>query len=143
MLPLIAPSVGTDASTVPDHGPEVLRPDESVEPSAAADKSESNWKSTVSATAKLLLRTVKEASDAFPPLKSVAGGLWAIIENFEVWSTSRSPDLRRLQSSQQTSANEQAVESLASRVKGLAESLRTPVSDGDIREESRRKTLGQ
>ena len=140
MLPLIVPSDGGDASTAPDHGPEVLRPDESIEPSAAADKNESNWRSTVSTTAELL-RTVKETSDAFPPLTSVAGGLCTILENFEVWSTSRSPDLRRLQSSQQTTASKQAIESLASRVKALAESLYAPISEGDFKEESRRKIL--
>jgi len=47
----------------------------------------SDLKSTTSSAAKLFLRTVKEASDAFPPLKSVAGGLCAILDNCEVQST--------------------------------------------------------
>jgi len=38
-------------------------------------------------------------------------------------------------------ANKQAIESLAPRVKALAELLCTPVSEGDIKEESRRKLL--
>ena len=44
----------------------------------------SNWKSTSSASAKLLLRGVRDSADAFPPLKSVAGGLCFILENREV-----------------------------------------------------------
>jgi hypothetical protein len=61
----------------------VLRPNESAEQSVAADK-KSNWKSTVSATAKLLLRGVRDSADAFGPLKSVASGLCFVLENCEV-----------------------------------------------------------
>ena len=46
------------------------------------------WKSTISATAKLLLCTVRDSADAFPPLKSVVGGLCFILENYEVRFTS-------------------------------------------------------
>jgi hypothetical protein len=49
-----------------------------------ADENKSNWKSTASATAKLLLRGVRDSADAFGPLKSVAGGLCFILENCEV-----------------------------------------------------------
>ena len=77
-----------DISTVPDHVLATLRHDESGEPSAAADEKKSNWKSTASATAKLLLRGVRDTADAFGPLKSVAGGLCFILENCEVWSPS-------------------------------------------------------
>ena len=94
-LSLIAPP---DTSTVQaDREPEVLPPDRGFEPSTAADKNESNWKSTVPATAKLILRTVKESSDAFPPLKSVVGGLCAILDNYEVRYNSRSLGPQRLQ----------------------------------------------
>ena len=55
---------------------------ESVGPDAAAD--ESNWTTTASASAKLVLRGVGSSSDAFGPLKSVAGGLCFILENCEV-----------------------------------------------------------
>ena len=51
----------------------------------AADKS--GWKQTASSAAKLFLRTVERASDAFPPLKSTAAGLCAILDNCEVRST--------------------------------------------------------
>ena len=58
--------------------------DGSVGPSAAANESESDWTTTASASAKLLLRGVSSSSDAFGPLKSVAGGLCFILENCEV-----------------------------------------------------------
>ena len=57
---------------------------ESVESSAAADETKSDWKSTASSSAKLLLRGVRDSADAFPPLKSVAGGLCFILENCDV-----------------------------------------------------------
>lgn len=71
----LSDDVGTPA--VPDHA---LRPDESVEPSTVAGDSgdKSDWKSAVSATAKLL-RGVKDG-----PLKSIAGDLCSILENCEV-----------------------------------------------------------
>ena len=59
---------------------------ENVEPSVAADENGSDWKAVVSSTAKLLLRGVRDSADAFPPLKSVAGGLCFILENYEVRS---------------------------------------------------------
>ena len=42
---------------------------------------------------------------------------------------------------QRTNANKQAIESLAPRVKMLAERLREPVPEGDIKEGARRKRL--
>ena len=76
-------SGNTDA-TAPDHGPEDIRPSENTEPCAAADEKKSDWKSTASASGKLILRVVRDSADAFPPLKSVAGGLCFILENCEV-----------------------------------------------------------
>jgi hypothetical protein len=49
--------------------------------------------------------------------------------------------IQRLQVPQQMKANTQAIESLAPRVKALAESLCAPVSEGDVKEGSRRKVL--
>ena len=51
----------------------------------SAEPSDADWKSVVSSTAKSLLRGVRDSADAFPPLKSVAGGLCFILENCEVW----------------------------------------------------------
>jgi hypothetical protein len=143
LLPLIVPSDNTEPSTVPDRAPEVLRPNENVEPSATADTKKSNWKSTASATAKLLLRGVRDSADAFGPLKSVASGLCFILENYEVQPSFQIYYPRRLQVVQQTKANSQAIEALAPRVKALTKLLCAPVSEGDIREELRRKILEQ
>ena len=52
--------------------------------SAAVDENRPGWKSTASASAKLLLRGVRDTADAFGPLKSVAGGLCFVLENYEV-----------------------------------------------------------
>ena len=60
-----------------ERGPDV---DESIYESI------SSWESTASATTKSFLDTVKESSDAFGPLKSLAGGLCFILENCEVQS---------------------------------------------------------
>jgi len=65
-------------------GSEPSADDESVELSAAPDENKSDWKSTASASAKLLLRGVRDSADSFGPLKSVAGGLCFIPENCEV-----------------------------------------------------------
>ena len=65
-------------------GNETNAGDESVGPSATVDENRPGWKSTASASAKLLLRGVRDTADAFGPLKSVAGGLCFILENYEV-----------------------------------------------------------
>ena len=57
---------------------------ESLGPSVAPDENNTGWRSTVSASAKLLLRRVRDSADAFGPLKSIAGGLCFILENGEV-----------------------------------------------------------
>jgi hypothetical protein len=62
---------------------EALSPNKS-EPSAVDENKLDRWKSTASSTAKLFLHGVRESADAFPPLKSVAGGLCFILENCEV-----------------------------------------------------------
>ena len=58
--------------------------DETVGPSTTADGNRPGWKSTASSSAKLLLRGARDTADAFGPLKSVAGGLCFILENYEV-----------------------------------------------------------
>ena len=81
-------SVPPQAVTSGDGEQEENKPsddDRSVGPSTAPGESESDWKTTASASAKLLLRGVGSSSDAFGPLKSVAGGLCFILENCEVW----------------------------------------------------------
>jgi len=57
--------------------------DHTIDPRATS-KGKSRWGSTVYATTKLAINLVKESSDAFPPLKSVAGGLSAILNHCDV-----------------------------------------------------------
>jgi len=140
LSPLIVPSDNVDPSTTPGPAPEDPRPDENTEPGAAADGNKSSWKSTVSATAKLLLRGVRDSADAFGPLKSVAGGLCFILENCEVCSPPAC-HIHILTGAQRTKANKQAIESLAPRVKALDELLCAPVLKGDVKEQERRKRL--
>ena len=58
-----------------------------VHSNITGSKNKSDWKDTASSAAKLFLRTVERASDAFPPLKSTAAGLCAILDNYEVPTT--------------------------------------------------------
>jgi hypothetical protein len=51
-----------------------------------ADEKKPSWKSTAYATTKLAIDMVKESSDVFPPLKSVVGGLSAILQHCDVRS---------------------------------------------------------
>ena len=85
-LRLITPLGNADGLTVPDRVQRDPHPCENAELSTAANKKKLSWKSTALATAKLLLRGVRDSADAFGPLKSVAGGLCFILENCEVWS---------------------------------------------------------
>jgi hypothetical protein len=54
-----------------------------VDPTAAYEN-KANWKSTLHASAGLVIDVLKESSDAFTPLKSVAGGLSAILKHYDV-----------------------------------------------------------
>lgn len=65
--------------------PRLVSVDERGEPGVIADGRKSDWRSTASVTAKLLLRGVRDTADVFGPLKSVAGGLCFILENCDVW----------------------------------------------------------
>jgi len=134
---------GVDTPTVPDGLLEVSCPNEGAEPCIAMDENKSSWKSTASGATKLLLRGVRDSADAFGPLKAVAGGLCFILENCEVWIPFHIyyPQRSKPEVPQRTKGNNEAIELLAPRVKALAGLLCTPVSEGDIKGESRRKTL--
>jgi len=54
-----------------------------IDPSAAYENKLS-WKSTAYASAKVVIDVVKESSDVFVPLKSVAAGLSAILKHCDV-----------------------------------------------------------
>ena len=88
LVNLIVPSDNGNTAA-PYNVPEPLSHD-SAEPSAIADGDKLNWKSTVSSATKLLLRTMREPPNVFTPFKSIAGDLYTILENPEVWFTSRS-----------------------------------------------------
>ena len=60
-------------------------PDTENENAGVSAVNRPDWKSTASSSAKLVLRAVRDSADAFGPLKSVAGGLCFILENYEVW----------------------------------------------------------
>ena len=57
-----------------------------VDPTAAYE-TKPNRKSTVKASVGLAVDVLKESSDAFTPLKSVAGGLAAILKHYGVRRT--------------------------------------------------------
>ena len=130
-----------DPAPVPDPTQKDPHLEVSVEPAAVTNEKRSDWKSTAFATAKLLLRGVRDSADAFGPLKSVAGGLCFVLENCEVFPVSYVSCVRCLQVSQQTKANSQAIVSLAPRVKALAGQLCGPIPEGDIKEQNRRQEL--
>ena len=44
-----------------------------------------NWMSAAYSSTKVVIDVVKESSDVFPPLKSVASGLAAILKHCDVW----------------------------------------------------------
>ena len=54
-----------------------------VDPTAAYEK-KPDWKSTAKTSARLAVDLLMESSDAFPPLKSVVGGLSAIQKKYDV-----------------------------------------------------------
>ena len=139
-LPLIVSPDEVNNYLIPSHVQDVPRPDQS-ESNAANEGRLDQFKTTASASTKLLLRRVSESADAFGPLKSVAGGLCFILENCEVWPSSRARHPQHLRVSQRTEANKQAIEVLAPRVDALSTSLCAPVSGGDVKEKSRRIQL--
>jgi len=54
----------------------------------AETQNKPNWMSATYSSAKVVIDVVKESSDVFPPLKSVASGLAAILKHYEVWPLS-------------------------------------------------------
>jgi hypothetical protein len=108
----------------------------------AVHENKSSWKSTAYSTTKLAINMVKEASDVFPPLKSVVGGLSVILQHCDVRFTySIPPHPQYSLLSQQTMACRQTIESLMPRVEWLAESLSAPAPEGEVKEEERRTIL--
>ena len=59
----------------------------------AATQNESGWMSAAYSSTKVVIDVVKESSDVFPPLKSVASGLAAILKHYDVHSISLFPSI--------------------------------------------------
>ena len=87
-----AGGTASEAQSGPDHHLPVPRAEENkpvklssyvVDPTAAYENKQ-NWKSTLHASAGLVIDVLKESSDAFTPLKSVVGGLSAILKHYDV-----------------------------------------------------------
>ena len=74
----------------------VETPDLAVEASLLDVSNNRNLKSLAFSGAKSILRGVRESADVFGPLKSVAGGLCFILENYEVQSSPLHPILATL-----------------------------------------------
>ena len=65
-------------------GSETLNLSTDVADPTAAYENKPNQKSTVYASARLAIDVLKESSDAFTPLKSVVGGLSAVLQYYDV-----------------------------------------------------------
>lgn len=115
--------------------------DYTVDPSAAYEK-KTSWKSTAYSATKVAIYVVKESSDVFPALKTVAGVLFTILNHCDVWFIPLIPPAHgAYYDSQQTVACRQTIMSLIPRVEGLAQSLSEPAPEGEVKEEERRKVL--
>ena len=71
-----------DDSVVPDQVQDTLSSGQGVP--NPTDEKKFKQGSAASATAKLILHGIKDSADAFPPLKSIVGGLCFILDNCEV-----------------------------------------------------------
>jgi hypothetical protein len=110
-----------------------------LDPDAA---SESIWnrKSTF-ATLNATLHEVVESPVAYPPLKSIASCLCAVLDNCQVQPSSCAFNPWCLQPHQQTKVNVKAVKSLVSRIRPLSKSLCAPIPAGDVNERGRENKL--
>ena len=57
----------------------------------AETQNQSSWMSAAYSSTKVVIDVVKESSDVFPPLKSVASGLAALLKHYDVQSLSPIP----------------------------------------------------
>ena len=108
---------------------------------AAAYENKPNRKSILQASTGHFVDVSKESSDACTPLKSVAGGLRAVLKYYDVWYACSANRLHHSLLNQQTVENREKIESLIPRVEGLAKSLSTPAPRGEAKEIERRQEL--
>ena len=115
----------------------VQKMNENVGARTSEDENRPEWESTASSSGRLVLRAVRDATDASGLFKSVAGGLCSILETYEVRHIP-SQAISKLRCSQRIKANKQEIESLVPRVKELTEQL---ISEGDFNEREGRRRL--
>ena len=90
MAGLTIPLGNANNSVVADHTQSVSREVERSKSSdrtfypGAVNQNESGWTSATYSSTKVAIDMVKESSDVFPPLKSVAGGLAVILKHYDV-----------------------------------------------------------
>ena len=77
-------SVVTDgARPVPSEDGRLGSSDHTIN-TGAANQNKSSWISAAYSSTKVVVKVVKESSDVFPPLKSVASGLTAILKYCDI-----------------------------------------------------------
>ena len=100
------------------------KPSERAVKPSGTDENGANWGSTAYATTRLAINLVKESADVFPLLKSVAGGLSAILLHCDVRFTSRTTPLMALTTvvaNNCVSQNDRIVEAPSRKASGIAE----------------------
>ena len=60
---------------------------------SGVNQNESSWMSAAYSSTKVVIDVVKESSDVFPPLKSVANGLAVVLKHYDVRSLSLVPPM--------------------------------------------------
>jgi hypothetical protein len=91
--------------------------------------------------AKILLDIAKESSDWFPPLKSVLGGVSALIKHYEVWVERMVVTHNLHERSQESEDVREKIEDLIPHLNRFKQTVNAVVSDGDQAEKERRSTL--
>jgi len=82
--PLTVPSGNPDSSAIRDRPQEHAQPSSCVPGPSGGDEDALNSKSNTTSEAKSTLLGVKESAHGFLPLKSIAGGLYLVLDSCEV-----------------------------------------------------------
>jgi len=133
---------GTDRTRSAPSEDENLESSDRTFDKGAATQNELNWMSAVYSSTKVVIDVVKESSDVFPPLKSVASGLTAVLKHYDVRSLSLIT-FTVVTIASATTTNRKKVVSLIPRVEKLAESLCEAAPESEVKECERRGTLKQ
>ena len=78
------------ARSTPREDDRLESPDRTID-QGAANQNKPSWMSSAYSSTKVAIDVVKESSDVFPPLKSVAGGLAVVLKHYDVMSLSSIP----------------------------------------------------